>query len=226
MARRTKRKLRRSRRKKGGGNAAIPRIVFQTAAKPLDEKIIKKFKPYIQGWEYKFFTDEDALKFFKDNPLEDYPEIADRFNRCKRGENKADIFRIYFLYVKGGVYLDSDLILKENLDDIIGNRHFMTTYSSEIKDTIFNGFMASTPKHHILKEALTEAYNSEIETVEYFHFCAQLFKVVEKYKNEANVKILKEGVYDGKKADMLDPDTGKVLAIHYSGTDVPTNAKS
>ena len=62
--------------------------------------------------------------------------------------------------------------------------------------------------------------------MEYFHFCAQLFKVVEKYKNEANVKILKEGVYNGKKADMLDPDTGKVLAIHYSGTDVPTNANS
>ena len=202
----------------------IPRIVFQTAVKPIDEKIIKTFKPYIEGWEYQFFTDEDALKFFKDNPLDDYPEIADRFNRCKKGENKADIFRIYFLYVKGGVYLDSDLILKVKLDDIIGNKHFVTTYSSEIKDTIFNGFMASTPKHHILKEALTEAYNSNIETVEYFHFCRQLFTVVEKHKNDANVKILKEGVFDGKKADMLDPDTGKILAMHYSGTDVPTNA--
>jgi mannosyltransferase OCH1-like enzyme len=228
MVTRTKRRVRRSRRIRRkiyrGGSKVIPRIVVQTAAKPLDENILKQLKPYIKGWDYQFFTDDDILKFFKDHPLKDYPDIAERFTSCKNGENKADIFRIYFLYVKGGVYLDWDLLLKENLDDIIGKKHFISVYSM-VPNTIFNGFIASTPHHHILKEALTDAYNSKKDQVWYFHFCAQLFNAIEKHKNDPNVKMLTEGGHNDQTCNTIDPDTCKVLAIHYHGKDakMPTD---
>ena len=47
------------------------------------------------------------------------------------GAHKADLFRYYYLYINGGVYIDSDLMITTNIENIILN--YDLVYSSRRK---------------------------------------------------------------------------------------------
>lgn len=163
---------------------SIPKVIVQTSFYRLPKYIEDLNKSKCIGWTYKYFTDNDIIKFIEENPLDEFKDSAKVFNSFS-GAHKADFFRYYFLYTNGGVYIDSDAILEQNIDDIIENCSFFTVKSCLNNASVFNGFIGSEPKNDTIYKALKNAYNTPAEKLktDYFLLCKNLYKIIE-YKIE------------------------------------------
>lgn len=89
--------------------AAIPRILHQTfyerTLAPQLQHNVDQLRAANPGWEYRFYDDEDIVRFIRDN----YPApVLARFQRidARYGAARADLFRYLLMYKVGGVYLD------------------------------------------------------------------------------------------------------------------------
>lgn len=210
------------RRQRGGNGDTIPKVCIQTAKKPVDAYITTQLKQYLDGWTYIFFSDEDIMKFFDEHPHKDYPAIKDKFNAFTHGEHKADLFRYYYIFMKGGVFIDSDLMLYENLDTILGNKKFVSVRALQPVGSVFNGFLAATPQHPIILDALNDTYKVEDSALKKFYhlLVARLGTFVDKHM-EPSVKLLNEITNTGFSCNIKDPDSGKISMIHYQNSVVP-----
>ncbi len=72
-------------------------------------------------------------------------------------QHKADIARLYAVYEKGGVYIDSDLLLFKRIDDILIGGKLNMSYQNQYG--IWNGFIAAPPKNVFIREWI-EAYKT------------------------------------------------------------------
>jgi mannosyltransferase OCH1-like enzyme len=136
------------------------------------------------GWEYLFFSDKDIFQFFKDNPLEEFADIAKKFTSFTSGAHRADLFRYYYLYVNGGFFMDSDAMIYTNIDRIVKDYDFVSVDSSCHKGTIFQGILGASKENPIIKEALNQAYQTDDALLqkEYHHFCRKLYDIIVDFK--------------------------------------------
>jgi hypothetical protein len=195
----------------------IPHVFMQTTKKdPVDDYILNNIHLQLDNtWTYEHYNDESIINFFKMNPIEDMPDIINKFYSFKNGAHRADLFRYYYLYVKGGFYLDSDAMVYHNMNDIIKNYEFVSVYSC-MKGFIFNGILGAVPKHEIIKQALYNAYNTDPSVLEnYYHYwCQDLYNIVKNTKIDNTIKIYKE-YYINPDGDETVDDNNIVLFIHY-----------
>ena len=85
---------------------------MQKTAKKQEKYIIEQIKSQLPNdWEYVNYCNGEEEDFFFKNPLEEFPNIIQQFNKMLCQPHKADLFRYYFLYIYGGVFLDGDAIL-------------------------------------------------------------------------------------------------------------------
>lgn len=146
----------------------IPRIIHQTWFEeitpdkyPNMSRFLESFKH--SGWEYRFYTDEDCIKFLSTHFP---PEIKEAYEAVKPGAFKADLFRYCVLLVHGGVYADLDVMLEANLDFAIPEDvGFMVPLDEpgELVDhqmCLWNGFMASAPGHPFLAKTIETVVNN------------------------------------------------------------------
>ena len=191
---------------------------MQTAKEPIVPRVVGLLKRQIDGYAYRFFNDEDILAFFKENPDRSYPHIADIFQSFTRGEHKADLFRYYYLYKKGGVYIDSDLMLYDPLKQIIGNNSFVSVWDIRHRGAVFNGFIAAVPGHPIIRTALKRLYRmpDRVLLKDYLAACKDLGEIISGFRGP--IKMLVEvKVVSDRSCEIIDPDTGKISLIHYYG---------
>jgi len=138
-------------------DVTIPKIIMQTWK---DNNLPDhwkgspdSFKKHMPGWEYKFMTDEDIIKFIKEKD----PQYLDLYNNFEYTIQKIDFFRILWLYHYGGIYSDMDFELQRPLDDLFtSNAELYVVQSGNVGHVITNSFMAAKPKSPILKEYLEE----------------------------------------------------------------------
>ena len=206
-------------------NSLIPPIVFQTARESLEEDITRMVTSKLPlGWKYMFFNDDDIVEFFRNNPDEEFPNLVDVFNRIKRGQNKSDFFRAYFLYKKGGIFLDSDAMIDCSLNNLT-KYSFFTTVSGAIDYSVFNGFLGCTPGHPLMYEHVKYLYNADEKAYEaYFIACYNLYTLIYSRPWD-NIKIFSErNIYDTYVWQSYDPVNGQIIAHHYPFTKlVPTD---
>ena len=206
-------------------NNVIPQIVFQTAREPLSSDVTRLIKSKIpNGWEYTFFDDDDIIEFLKNNPDEEFPDVISLFNRIKRGQNKTDFFRAYFLYKKGGIFIDSDAMVECSFSDLT-KYEFFTTESGAISGSVFNGFLGCTPGHPIIHEHVKYLYNADENAYEtYFIACYNLYTIINS-KSWGNIKIFNErNIYHTYVWQSYDPVNNQIIAYHYPFTKlVPTD---
>ena len=145
----------------------VPRIIHQTYFEELTpdkypnmSRMVESFKQ--SGWEYRFYSDEDAQNFLSTHfPL----EVREAYDALRPGAFKADLFRYCALFVFGGVYSDVDILLESNLDLSIPNDvGFIVPIDEPGKEAnvpmcVWNGFIASAPAHPFLAKAIETVVN-------------------------------------------------------------------
>jgi len=133
------------------------KTIIQTAKAPPPEYVVDMIMKISPGWEYIFFNDSDIIDFFNSNPHNEFPDIASVFWSFENGAHRADLFRYYYLYLYGGVYLDTDAMVYVNLDTIVQDFDFVSVKSVK-SCSIFQGILYSNPKNKFIYEALKDAY--------------------------------------------------------------------
>ena len=83
----------------------IPKIIFQTSIKKPENYVIDKILSRCVTYAYTHFDDNEIIQFFRDNYLEEFKDIIQKFNSMPTGPHKADLFRYYFLYINGGIFI-------------------------------------------------------------------------------------------------------------------------
>ena len=100
-------------------NNEIPKIIIQTwKTKLIPHKYkndIKSCEIYNPGYEYKFFSDDDIDDFLG----EFYPEWYETYNKLPIKIQKIDFFRYVAIYHFGGFYLDLDMTVLKNFDNLV-----------------------------------------------------------------------------------------------------------
>jgi mannosyltransferase OCH1-like enzyme len=197
----------------------IPKILIQTSYEPIEPYVTEKLKKYISDdWTYLYFNDVDIKDFFRENPLYEFPEIEKVFDSFTR-QHKADLFRYYFLYIKGGVFIDSDAMLRCSLDEVVNDCDLFCVVSlvdSENKPTrIYNGFIGTTPKHQIIYDALVDAYNTNPKVLDtnYHLFCTNLATIVMNHPFSNTKKLYEDG--GTSEYNIICDSEQKPLLFHY-----------
>jgi len=102
-------------------NNTIPKIIIQTwKTKLIPHKYkndVKSCFMYNPDYEYKFFSDDDIDDFLE----EFYPEWFETYNKLPVKIQKIDFFRYIAVYHFGGFYLDLDMTILKNFDDLLEN---------------------------------------------------------------------------------------------------------
>lgn len=188
---------------------------MQTSRQTPQPYIVDMIKKRCPDWQYEHYTDDDIILFFGENPITEFPNVIAKFYLLDYGEHRADLFRYYFLYVKGGVYMDMDAMIQSPIDDIVGNADFFTVNSSYFPGTVFQGFLGATPQHDIIYQALRDIYHTPTASLRtQFHLlCKNLYGFIQEKKSGST--LLFEEVHGTEdEAHVLDKDN-KVVLIHY-----------
>ena len=203
----------------------IPKIFFQTSiTKPetyVVEKILSKCD---ESYQYLHFNDDEIIAFFRENYIEEFKNIIEKFHSIQNGAHKADLFRYYFLYINGGVYMDTDAMIEMNIKDIISDNSFCSILSShhQCGPTICNAFLAASPKNDIIYKALQNAYTiNNNDLVGFYHvLCKNLFYIVNDNKYDFKIKLYIEEKWEkvierGCDNCKVYNENNEVVLIHY-----------
>lgn len=211
----------------------MTKIIIQTSRHKPEIVIKDSLKLFAKGWDYAHFDDYEIFQFFKNNPIPGFEDIEKRFKEIRRGEHRADLFRYYYIYLNGGFFIDSDLELKESLDNVIGDYDFITAeikaydpgvFNVTKRSRAFNGYMyASKPKNPIIFQCLQHLYNIDVNDLgpedgswdtRYHLVCEYLYNVIQAYPDKSNIKIYE--ITDNNGSFIVDGK--KVLAQHFAST--------
>lgn len=206
----------------------IPKVIFQTSRTRQPEYVIDLIKSRCPGWEYIHFIDDEIFKFFEENPVDEFPNMKDKFLSIKTGAHRADLFRYYYLYVKGGVFIDSDAMIEQDINIIAKDYDFFSVESMYFLNTLFNGFIGATEKNVIIYEALKHAYNVDVDELSknYMMLCKQLRLIYDEYKVGQNTILYLEIENDDKSAKMINVANEKILVHYYRYKLVPVHNKN
>ncbi len=107
-------------------------------------------------WEYHFFDEDGRRNFIKDN----FPKkVLAAYDTLIPGAYKADLWRYCVLYIHGGVYVDSKIVLCNKLDKLLDIDTKFTSVKERgglktLKGGVQVTFLCSMPKHPFLKRAI------------------------------------------------------------------------
>lgn len=195
---------------------SIPKIILQTSREKPEQYVIDKIKRYSPGWEYIHFVDSEIINYFENHPIDGLENIINKFNRIKNGAHKADLFRYYFLYLNGGVFIDSDATLNADMNDIANDCEFFSV-NSVFDNTIFQGFIGATSHNNIIYKALIDAYHIETLEKDYLVLTRNMYTFIKEEEGNYTIKLFYEKHTGNEVYDTYD-ENGTVILKHYSLT--------
>ena len=124
----------------------IPKIIhycwFGGKEKP------KKVKKCIESW-HKYLDGYEFMEWNESNFDINCNEYVKQAYENKKFAYVSDYVRINALYQYGGIYMDTDVIVYKPFDDLLNNKCIL---GFEEENYIATSFMASIPKHELIKE--------------------------------------------------------------------------
>lgn len=113
---------------------------------------IKRILPH---WSYHLQTDDDNLKFV----TKYFPDFLDVFVGFTYGIQRADAIRYMWLYVHGGVYLDLDLEIVQDIGPLFNCSlndcaDLYVVKSGFMPNVYTNAFMAARPRQNVMLRCL------------------------------------------------------------------------
>lgn len=205
-------------------STSIPKTIVQTSpTKPEPYLVEQMFRYCGKSWDFIHFTDEEATSYMIRHVHREFRNVVDKFHDMPTGAHKADLFRYYYLFLNGGVFIDSDATLKGNVDTVCRDVDFFTVRSGWVANTLFQGFMGTTAGNSIIYEALKDAYETKIEDIknDYNIFCRSLDNIVNRNKGQLKVRLLDEVLYSNGVSEILDMAGNIVLSHHYGSKQIP-----
>lgn len=179
----------------------IPKIIFQTHKKIelIPDYYIENLKTLNKDWEYRFFDNQDAKTFLRE---EFGKEFDDKFDYFKSGPHKADLWRVCVLYKYGGCYLDADIELYKSFDYIINEikEDFIVaeTLIGFNKKRIFNALMICKPGDELIGECIKKIMLVENKYLEHdYHYIIYLMNNILEKKMKHN-KLLEKYIPSSK----------------------------
>jgi mannosyltransferase OCH1-like enzyme len=142
------------------GIELIPKILLQTTREKIPQYVIdmltKRMSP---EWRHEIFNDETSIKYLESTPSTEFPDLVKLYKSIKTGAHRSDLFRYWYLYNNGGVFLDDDAMIYIDLDCIIKDYEcfFVQCYHAGLTLT-FNGFLGVEPKNEIIYDSLKALY--------------------------------------------------------------------
>jgi hypothetical protein len=201
----------------------IPKVIVQTSKNLPNVYRVAKIKEFCPNYSYEHYTDEGIRNFFSDNPDPLFSDITKIFDKIHVGPHKADFFRYYYLYKKGGVYMDTDLMLNTNIEEIIQDYKFVSVTSKP--NEAFNGFICTIPKHPIMFLAFKHIYVTHVNMtkmqqhvfsrIEYEAFCKELMSIINKFRDNTIDMQLTEFIDENTGISTIKNNTGKEILFHY-----------
>jgi len=205
---------------------AIPKYIIQTSRKDVPpDYVVDMIKARSPGYIYKHYNDNEVITFFKENYLEEFPDVINKFFSFSYGEHRADLFRYYYLYVKGGVYFDTDAMIEGDLNEIVKDYSYFSVNSSYFPNSIFQGFIGCVPEHPIIYKGLQDIYKIQNEVLiakpENFHdICRNMYQFVTQFKDQSKIKLFQEFYGGPEVAMVVDLDTNYIVLKHYHITKI------
>jgi mannosyltransferase OCH1-like enzyme len=167
-------------------NESIPKILIQTYKNKnkVPQKVFDNIKKFASDYEYRFFEDKDCINFIKNNFSND---VLEGYQRLQNGAHKADLFRYCYLYINGGVYIDIKTELMKPLNEIF-NKNYVYSVLSKVKNTIYQGIIATPPKKELFKKLIDHCVETSKEKIDYYqiftnHFYKTIQEDLKKIKN-------------------------------------------
>lgn len=166
-------------------------------------------------WTYLHFLDSDILEFLEKNPRPEFPGAIEIFKKIKRGEHKADFFRYYFLFVKGGFFMDSDAMIYCPIDQVTLDYKFVSVNSSIVHGTIFQGILGAEPENPLIKKSLQFFFQGDLSALDsnYHLLCKSMFKDYQENPEKEGYHLLKETPDFG--GDRTFAPSGELAFRHY-----------
>lgn len=149
----------------------IPKIIHQTAkTKEIsweENRLIFKAKKLMPDFEFYLWDDIENEQLIK----EYFPKYLDKYKSINKGVAKADIARIVYMYVFGGIYCDTDYKFFKSPSayfEMNKDAQVILPISREYEDVyrIGNAIFASVPKQQIWIDFIDYVFkNSEINNL-------------------------------------------------------------
>jgi mannosyltransferase OCH1-like enzyme len=196
----------------------IPKVIFQTARDPLPEYVVEMFRVRCPEFSYEFYNDADCMKFFEDHPDTEFSNIMEKFHEFHDGAHKADLFRYYYLYKRGGIFIDSDAMVYDNLKEVSENHDFFSVLSAFAR-TIFQGILGSQPGNKIIYKALKHLYKIDplLLNLDYYLCVKEMYSIVtsdEIYQENYRIKLYDE-IHKEDYAYVIEPENNQIIFIHF-----------
>jgi hypothetical protein len=173
----------------------IDKIILQCSRKKIDDNYFNNIKSYFNDeFVYYNFIESDCIEYFQNNPLIGFENIIEKFNSFKNGAHKMDLFRYYFLFINGGVFIDDDVLIYHNLNQILSNYDLLLVNSNSHPYSICNGMLGCSKNNSIIYKALVDAYNIDNMLLfkDYFLICKNLYSIYNNSPFLYKTKILNE----------------------------------
>jgi len=165
-------------------------------------------------WTYRHFLDSDIVHFLKSHPLKEFPGALEIFQNLKRGEHKADFFRYYFLFVKGGVFMDSDAMIYKPVDQIVKDYKFFSVNSGVVPGCLFQGILGAEPRNPLIGKALAFFFqgNLSLLDLDYHYLCKDIFRLYQEIPEKEGYHLFEESPDQGGDKIL---DGQELLFRHY-----------
>ena len=144
----------------------IPKIIHQTwfdnnkTLPTIFDKMIQESKKINQNFEFKLWTDDNIEEFLSNN----YKELYEIYSKNILGVQKSDLARLAIIHYYGGIYIDLDILLLKNLNDLFDfNKNLLyisyepneqTKYVWNIENYICNAFFACNKNNIIIQNII------------------------------------------------------------------------
>lgn len=116
------------------------------------KKCMKTWKKHLQGYEIIEWNESNF-------DIDSHPFTKSAY-KAKKWAYVSDYIRAYVLYNEGGIYLDTDILVVDNLDILLQNRAFV---GFENPDYPFTACFGAEKEHPLLKKILNYYDGREFE---------------------------------------------------------------
>jgi tetratricopeptide (TPR) repeat protein len=151
------------------GFAPIPKMIVQywDAPYPPEDvsRLMESWRSGNQDYSYRRFDDAAARDFLSQHY--ELPVLR-AYRRAENPAEKADLFRLAYLYAHGGVYVDADDRCLAPINSVLPSHVALAVYQEDYAlgglavGTLGNNFLAAAPNNAVIGRALelvTEALN-------------------------------------------------------------------